>query len=123
MAMFMMGAMVVGAVGGTVAGGINSANQQQQIKNNVCQLAQQMKSYKSMMASETNLLASDAVEMQSKINDLSAQITATKDNIKMQHANFKITYNRWTIAGFVFMVVLIFVLASKKIILGASTEK
>lgn len=114
--------MVSGAVGSSISGSLNARAQQQQIKNEVCQLAQQMDQYKKVMADESSILRAENAQSQNKIQNMALSITQLKESISVRHANFKKTYNTWVIFSSIFLIILVFVFATKKFILGATTE-
>jgi hypothetical protein len=118
----MLGMFVLSAVGGTISGGINAANQQAEINQQICNIAAQMKQYKSLILSEDQLYAAATGEIQAQVYSLAAQISLLQNAIRDQHSKFKETYNRWVMSGFIFLIILIFIFATKKFILGASTE-
>lgn len=118
----MGGMMIAGAVGSSVSGGLNAKAQQQQIKKEVCQLAQQMEQYKQIMSSQAGILRAEEAEAQTKIQNMALSITQLKESISVRHANFKKTYNTWVVVSSIFLIILIFIFATKKFILGATTE-
>lgn len=119
MAFFMA---IAGGLSAT-AGGINASKQQDMIKQEVCQIAQQMQTYKTMMLDQENILQMAAAQTQSQADDLLLQISSIKQSILQRHADFKKTYNYWVVASIVFLILLVFIFASKKLILHASTER
>lgn len=118
----MMGMFAFSAIGGTVSGGISAAKEQAQISEQVCNIGKQMNQYKGLIQSEVNLLAAANAEVQSQVNNLGSQITLIKNAMRDQKADFQSTYNRWVVIGMVFLIMLVFLFASKKFILGAHTE-
>ena len=113
--------VVTGGLSATSAG-INAHAEQEQIKQEVCQLAAQMKQYKQMMTQEVNIFAMAAAEEQNAADGIAMNISDLKDSIRRRHANFKQMYNMWVVVAVVILILLIFVFASKKLILHATTE-
>lgn len=118
----MAGIMAAGAIASGVSGGLNAKAEQQKIKNAVCQMAAQMEQYKAAMSQEASILDAAAAAAQSEADQLAMQISGMKSTIQLQHVNFKKTYNRWVVISVIFLILLVFVFASKKIILHATTE-
>lgn len=110
------------ACGGSASGGINAYHSQNEIKNQVCQMASNINSYNNSMA---QLLNSDILEesqLQSKCTQEKIKIVQNQALIRDLQVEFKKTYTTWTVIASVFMVFLIFIFACKKYLLGSTTE-
>lgn len=111
----------MGILGGT-AGGITASKQQSQINTNICDLATKMAKYKNTMVEADSALLVQTANTQQQVTDLAFQISSLQDDIRLQHQQFKKTYMYWVIAAIIFLMILVFMFASKKILLKATTE-
>jgi len=105
-----------------MSGGLNAKAQQQKIKESVCQMYKQMVDYKQAMATEVSILSSEASEAQQAAQNIMTQVSQIQSQIRLDHSNFKNTYNTWVIICVIFLIILVFIFASKKFILHATTE-
>jgi len=119
----MAGVMGLGMLGAGVSGGFNAGEQQASIKKDVCNLAKQMAQYKASMSSEVSILNAEAAQVQSELDDMAVQMSQLKDDIRIKHDNFKKTYDIWVVVSILFLLALIFVFASKKLILKATSSR
>jgi len=110
------------ALAGAGISGWSASVAQSKIKSSVCEIAKQMGQYKDYMASEANLLSIEAAQVQNQLDELSLSIINLKDEARIQYAAYKKTYNTMTVLGYIFLVLLIFIFAAKKIILRATTS-
>lgn len=121
-----MGAAVAGffimtGILSSVSAGILAASEQREINNNICTLADQMAQYKENMKDFDNILSLETSQVRAQTTDLMFQISTVQNSIRKQHAMFKKTYLRWSVVGIIFMIILVFIFASKIVILKAST--
>lgn len=105
----------------SMSAGISAAAQQREINHNICTLAKQMTQYKENMKDFDNILSLETAEVRSQTTDLMFEIATMQDSIRKQHAHFKKTYMMWSVVGIIFMILLVFIFASKIVILNAST--
>ena len=118
----MLGMFAMAVIGGTISGGLNASAQQAKIEDSVCQMANQMATYKTLMSSELDLLVQEDEAYIQKSDAIKLRIQTIKDTIKDQHYAFKQTYNMWVVISIIFLILLVFLFATKKFLLGASTE-
>lgn len=111
------------SVVGSIMGGVRSSQQQAAIRRQVCNMANQMKEYRTSAMATENLLNAENIMLQKELVTIGGQINDTKTQILEQHKNFKTHYNLWVLAAFIFLSMLIFILATKKFYIGATTEK
>ena len=105
----------------SVAGGVSAGQQQAEINDDICTLAKQMTAYKASMRDMENVLALETAEVRSQITNLMFEISTMQDAIRKKHEMFKKTYLIWSVVSIIVMVFLIFIFASKILILKAST--
>ena len=106
----------------SISGGLNASKQQTSIENNFCNLSDTISKYKSIMMEEDNILSMEASLAKTQATELGSKLADLTDTIRIQHAQFKKIYVQWTVIGIIFLIMLIFILVSKKYILGATTE-
>lgn len=114
--------MGITALASSVSAGFNAYNQQAQIKSQVCQLSATITKYKKMMVNADQILKAEAAQDQMAADEVAQNIRDVKSEITLLKARFRKTYNTWTVVSVIFMMILVFVFASKKIILHATTE-
>jgi len=105
----------------SVSAGTSASSQQREINNNICTLADQMTQYKENMKDFDNILSLETSQVRAQTTDLMFQISTIQNSIRKQHAMFKKTYLIWSVIGIIFMIMLVFIFASKIVILKAST--
>jgi len=105
----------------SVSAGASASSQQREINNNICTLADQMTQYKENMKDFDNILSLEKSQVRAQTTDLMFQISTIQNSIRKQHAMFKKTYLIWSVIGIIFMIILVFIFASKIVILKAST--
>jgi len=105
----------------SMTGGISASAQQREINDNICTLAKQMTQYKENMKDFDNILSLETAEVRAQTTDLMFEIVTIQDSLRKQHAQFKKTYMLWSVVGIIFMILLVFIFASKIVILKAST--
>ncbi len=108
---------------GMLSGGFNAGTQQNDINKSICSMVDSMNTYKTNMKNLASVLNAENSEIRQEINDLALQISTYQDSIRQQHQQFKDTYKLWSVTAIIFMIILIFIFASKIIILKASTTK
>lgn len=117
------GFFVMTGILSSVSAGISASSQQREINNNICTLADQMTQYKENMKDFDNILSLETSQVRAETTDLMFQISTIQNSIRKQHAMFKKTYLIWSVVGIIFMIILVFIFASKIVILKASTTK
>ena len=105
----------------SVSSGISASSQQRKISNDICILADQMTQYKENMKDFDNILSLENSQVRAQTTDLMFQISTIQNSIRKQHAMFKKTYLIWSVIAIIFMIILVFIFASKIVILKAST--
>lgn len=105
-----------------ISGGLNAKAQQQEIEQKVCQMYDQMQEYKKNMATEVSILSNEAAQSQQAAQSIMMGVSNLQSEIQLHHSNYKKTYNQWVVISVVFLILLIFIFASKKLILHATTE-
>ena len=105
----------------SVSAGASASSQQREINNNICTLADQMTQYKENMKDFDNILSLEKSQVRAQTTDLMFQISTIQNSIRKQHAMFKKTYLIWSVIRIIFMIILVFIFASKIVILKAST--
>jgi hypothetical protein len=125
MAQNLFGPALMGLMfGGSMAvGGYESYNSQKQIESSVCSIAQQMKDYKKSASIDMNNLSVEVLQTQNKLDEIVKNISTEVLSLNDTNKAFKDYYNKFVIYSVVFLLMLIFVLGTKKLILKASTEK
>ncbi len=118
----MTGVFGVSVIMGTIGGGLSAAKQQGQIKNQVCQISDQMNQYKLNALAQLSATQEEQTLYQQKLDNLGSQMATIQNNIKFNHDNYKKTYTYYTIGFIVILMLLIFIFAAKKFILKATTE-
>jgi len=112
---------IISGILSSVSSGISASSQQRKISNDICILADQMTQYKENMKDFDNILSLENSQVRAQTTDLMFQISTIQNSIRKQHAMFKKTYLIWSVIAIIFMIILVFIFASKIVILKAST--
>ena len=116
-----IGILLLTGILSATSSGISAKRQQQEINNNICDLVDSMTKYKGAMKDSASVLSSLTNTVRGEISDLMFNISDMQNSIRMKHSQFKKTYMMWSVGAIIFMILLVFIFASKIIILKAST--
>lgn len=120
---FMLGLMALGAIGGAASGGYNSYQQQEKINKNICNLQDKMAAYIQTSNETYDVYTADYNTQKKKLKSLNDQISALNEDTKIAHDSFKKNYTFFLIGGISLLVILVFIFASKKLILHETAMK
>jgi gas vesicle protein len=117
MATLMTGIMIAGILGGAASGGYSAYQLKSKLRSSICNIAQQMKNYQDSMNSTFSLLDLEIVNIQPKINNTAETIATLKKNFHDQKQQFKSEYNKMVFLSILFLIVVTFILGTKRFIL------
>jgi flagellar biosynthesis/type III secretory pathway M-ring protein FliF/YscJ len=113
--------LVIPTVMGAASGCKNGEDLQNQYNSQICTLAKQQQEY----SNNINTLISNTKNLDEGVNDkitnLDISISDIQQQLKESHNEFKKTYRNYYVVAIIFMIVLVFIFASKLIILHASS--
>jgi len=115
------GMLLIPTIGGATSGGMGAKNQQEDINKQICLLAKSQVSYSNNinnLISQTDTLDAN---VNASITNLDISISNIQQQLKESHNEFKKTYRNYYVMAIIFMIVLVFIFASKLIILHASS--
>lgn len=118
-----LGFMAVAGILGGISGGMNARKAQEKIKHKVCNLYRSMRAYQKNMSLQETLLEQENQNLITETQKLAEEIGFIQDDLREQKSSFKKRYDMWVVVGVIFLIILIFIFASKKVILHATTEK
>jgi t-SNARE complex subunit (syntaxin) len=81
-----------------------------------------MNNFKNAMALQEQIIQGEEADVLSNANDLAFKISDLQTQFRNQHASFKKTYNLYVIFSVIFLMILMFIFITKKVILGATTS-
>lgn len=102
---------------GAISGGLSSSQQQTDIKKQVCDTAKQTQAYSQTMQTALTEIQQADQNVRDQIKNTTINIQQSQKIIKAKQQSFKQQYNMFLIGGLVFILIVIFLLASKKFIL------
>ena len=105
------------AVGSAASGGYSAFTQQNDIKKQVCDTAKQTQEYAQTMASSISAIKQADYDVNKKIQSTTTNIQQAQKTIRTKQQSFKQLYNIFLIGGLVVILIVIFLLATKKFIL------
>ena len=103
--------------------GYNSYQQQEKINKNICNLQDKMAAYIEESNKEYTVYTGDYNIQKKKLKSLNDQISALNEDTKIAHDSFKKNYTFFLIGGISLLVILVFIFASKKLILHETAMK
>lgn len=109
---------ILGGIGSTVG----AVQQQQSINEQACSYFDAMNDYKAVSESLLGQNRMIIGQYQSAIFDINDKIADLMNNLRTSRVQFKNTYNLHVVILTVFIVLVIFILVTKKIIYHAHTE-
>ncbi len=112
--------LLAGAIFGSVGGAFNASNQQTKINNNICQIKDTMLQQLNNFQSTEDVYSSEYQVQKAQVAGLNKKIIILNQDTQIAHDEFKKTYTYFLVGGISLLIILIFILATKKIILRES---
>ncbi len=117
MTLLMPTMMIMGVLGGAASSGFNAYKQHQEITRNICNIAQQMKNYQDSINSTYSTVVADITSVESKLVSASNQIAMLQGLLATKITNFKKSYNNTVFMGILFLIIIAFMLGTKRFLL------
>ena len=116
-----MALLFVMGICGTIAGAVGAVNQQNDINQQSCQYFDQMQQYQTsiqQIIQEDQMMISQYIQQTNNLND---NISDLMYSLRDTRKKFKDSYNLQVVIYTVFIILIIFILVTKKIIYHAHT--